>query len=246
MSKRRISGKKLHEKPSFCTLLRARMIREHDILELIFIEDLWLTRTKRLAVLLTRICLKGMVCAIFFTYSRQFGNVLHVTDFRGKALAVLLSMLTNKILGHVPKSLFKHLAKSKQEKYLNLVGMHTKSMHHVTRPRRSKMRRFWREHRFRNAFLRSSRNGNRSVMQDHHRAGCGHIERAFMNCLESHCSCASSKAWRIDAFEGMVWAACSMEKITTNAPLIPWDPAACCPARPVLSVPTKFVEETVV
>ena len=52
--------------PSFCTMLLARFIQEHEILELYFINDRWLTRVHRSVIFLSRISIKVSIVGTFF------------------------------------------------------------------------------------------------------------------------------------------------------------------------------------
>jgi len=110
----------------FCTLLCCsccnkllfvfwhRLLHEHDILELFFVNNRWYTRTHRTMVLLTRIAGKFAVCGVFFLWSRSFGGFSDVVtgeiDWLGKTVAVLCSFTTNKTLGSMFRGLFVFLS----------------------------------------------------------------------------------------------------------------------------------------
>lgn len=101
----------------FCTVLCHRMLHEHDVFELIFVNNRWYTRTDRIMVLFTRITLKFSVCAVFFLWSRNFGTFKDLygqgtgnLDVGGKIVAVASSFTANKVFGTLFKGLFVFLA----------------------------------------------------------------------------------------------------------------------------------------
>ena len=98
-------------------MLRHRMLHEHDIFELCYVNNRWYTRTDRVMVLFSRLTLKFSVCAIFFLWSRNFGTFQDLygqgtgnLDVGGKTVAIACSFTANKVLGTLFKGFFVFLA----------------------------------------------------------------------------------------------------------------------------------------
>ena len=99
--------------PSFCTMLLARFIQEHEVLELYFINDRWLTRVHRSVIFLARIAIKISVVGTFFIIKNNSEG------FWDSFAAIALGFLSNKILGGFIKLLFVMLAKKRRQYTLN-------------------------------------------------------------------------------------------------------------------------------
>ena len=99
--------------PSFCTMLLARFIQEHEILELYFINDRWLTRVHRSVIFLSRISIKVSIVGTFFIIKENS------TGFWDTFAAIFTGFVANKILGGFIKFLFVLMAKKRRTYTLN-------------------------------------------------------------------------------------------------------------------------------
>ncbi len=99
--------------PSTCELYQARMIHEHDLLQLYFVNDRWVTRVHRTVILLARISIKVSVVGTFFVVKES------TTGFWDQAAAIALGFLANKILGGIVKALFILLGSRRRTNMLN-------------------------------------------------------------------------------------------------------------------------------
>ncbi len=99
--------------PTVCELFEARMIHEHDILQLYFVSDRWVTRVHRSVILLARIAIKVSVVGTFFVIKES------TSGFGDQVLAIFLGFLANKICGGAIKAMFVVMASRRRAFVLN-------------------------------------------------------------------------------------------------------------------------------
>ena len=99
--------------PNICELYVARMLHEHDILELYFVNDRWMTRVHRSVILLARVSIKVTVVGTFFIIKETSNG------FWDQAIAIGLGFLANKIWGGFVKTLFVLLTTRRRAMALN-------------------------------------------------------------------------------------------------------------------------------
>ena len=110
--------------PSFGTMLLARLLHEHDILELCFVNDRWMTRVHRSVILLARLSIKVSVVGTFFIVKNS------TEGFWDSVAAIFLGFVVNKIFGGFIKALFVILAKKRRQRVLAVyVGRRDRANH---------------------------------------------------------------------------------------------------------------------
>ena len=98
----------MYHVPSFCQMLVSRMIQEHEILELYFINDRWLTRVHRSVIFLGRVSVKVSIVGTFFV-------VRNTVSGWDSVAAIFMGFVANKIAGGFMKFLFVLLAKKRRQ-----------------------------------------------------------------------------------------------------------------------------------
>jgi len=99
--------------PNLCELFFARLLHEHDILELYYVNDRWLTRVHRSIILLARVAIKVTVVGTFFIVKETSNG------FWDQVLAISLGFIANKIWGGFIKTLLVLLTSRQRQMALN-------------------------------------------------------------------------------------------------------------------------------